>query len=205
MKRLYDYLKAPALVLALAVFLGGCGTSAPTRFYTLTTVVPGDVALAAHTPGLSRMVVGVGTVEIPDYLDRPQIVTRTSRHQLVLSECDLWGGSLKADVNRVLLENLGRALPPDRFQVLAIKRGVPIDFKVAVTITRFDTAPEEGAVLHAQWALSGRDGKGDGSFRTTHLIERATTRDIDGSVEAMSRALAKLSTEIAAQIETAAP
>jgi uncharacterized lipoprotein YmbA len=205
MKRSHHRLETAAFLLVVVALLTGCGTSAPTKFYTLSAAAPGDFALAAHTPGTSRMVVGVGTVDIPDYLDRPQIVTRTSRHQLVLSECDLWGGSLKADVNRVLLENLGRILPPDRFQVVAIKRGVPVDYRVAVTITRFDTVPEDGAVLHAQWALSGKDGKCDGSFRTTRLTERVMTGDIDGSVAAMSRALAKLSTEIAAQIETTVP
>lgn len=203
MRHPFDYFGA-AFVLVLAAFLAGCGTSAPTRFYTLSAAIPGDVAPAARAPGASRTVVGVGAVEIPDYLDRPQVVTRASQNRLVISECDLWGGSLKADVNRVLLENLTRVLPPDRFSVVAMKRGVPVDCRVTVGIVRFEVTADEGAVLHAQWVLSGRDGKGNASFGSARLVEPVATGDIQGAVVAMSRVLGRLSGEMAAHIRATA-
>jgi uncharacterized protein len=199
MKSSFDYLRAAAAISILASTLVACGSSAPTRFYTLSPMAP-EKPVVADVSGNHRTVVGVGAVEIPDYLDRPQVVTRTSQNQLVLSECDLWGGSLKADVNRIILEDLTRVLPPERFSVVTMKRGVPIDCRVTVSIIRLDVGLEEGVVLHAQWVLAGRDGNGDGAFRSTRLTEPTTTKDIQGAVAAMSLALGRLSGEIATHI-----
>ncbi len=188
----------PAIVM-MAAALAACSSSAPTRFYTLSPMAAGKPAQSVVVSA-RRMVVGVGPVEIPDYLDRPQIVTRTSEHRLALAEFDLWGGSLKADVNRVLLENLVNALPSDRFSVVSLKYGVLFDYKVSLTIVRLDVEPGEGAMLEAQWMLAGRDGKGDGQVRNARLSEPAATNDIPGAVGAMSRVLGRLSEEIAAEI-----
>ena len=40
------------------------------------------------------------------YLDRPQLVTRTSRAKLVLADLDQWAGPLADTIARVLAENL---------------------------------------------------------------------------------------------------
>ena len=188
----------PAIVIVAAT-LAACGGSAPSRFYTLSPMASGK-PVRADAVGLPRVVVGIGAVEIPDYLDRPQIVTRTSQHQLTLAEFDQWGGSLKADVNRVLLEDLARTLPADRFSVVILKRGILIDYKITLCLVRLDVEPGQGAVLEAQWAISDRDGKGDGRMRSTRLSEPVATGDITEAVGAMSRALGRLSEEIAAGI-----
>ena len=75
-----------------------------------------------------------------------------------------------------------------------------IDYKISLSIVRLDVEPGQRAVLEAQWAISGRDGKGDDQVRSTRLSEPAATGDIAGAVGAMSRALGRLSEEMAAGI-----
>ena len=104
----------------MTLLLAGCGTSPPAKFYTLTPVVaqrPQEKVV--HTE--KNMPVGIGPIEIPDYLDRPEIVTRAEQNQLILSEFNLWGGALKADINRVLLENISSLLAGDGIPIITWK------------------------------------------------------------------------------------
>ncbi|MFW6242141.1 MAG: PqiC family protein, partial [Thermodesulfobacteriota bacterium] len=75
----------PLLLAALFLLPVACGRSLPTRFYLLTPQKTGPGA--APTAGPS---VGVGPVELPDYLDRPQILTRAGEHEIHFAEFDQW-------------------------------------------------------------------------------------------------------------------
>src|SRR5664279_3044471 len=96
------------VLFTLAIFmvlLTGCASSPSSKFYQLNpgqnkTSVTGDVSLD------QSQVIAIGPVRIPDYLDRPQIVTRSGKNELKLSEFDRWAGSLESDVNRVLVEDI---------------------------------------------------------------------------------------------------
>ena len=94
-----------ALVASL-LGLGACA-STPSRFYILNTLTASETIPA--TAAARGPVIGVGPITFPKYLDRPQIVTRASRHQLTLGEFDRWAEPLQDNVSRVLAENL--ALP----------------------------------------------------------------------------------------------
>ena len=48
--------------------------------------------------------IGVGPVTVPDYLDRPQIATRSSSSSLQFSEFDRWAEPLEKNLMRVLAD-----------------------------------------------------------------------------------------------------
>ncbi|GAB6190600.1 PqiC family protein [Desulfocastanea catecholica] len=52
-------------------------------------------------------------VEIPDYLNRPEIMTRKGRNTVELAEFNRWAGSFKESITAVLAENLGLLLGSD--------------------------------------------------------------------------------------------
>jgi len=72
----------------------------------------------------------VGPVELPEYLDRPQIMTCESRNELQFAEFDRWAGSLEKAFSRVLAVNLSILLSTDRVAVYPWKT-TPIDHQVA--------------------------------------------------------------------------
>ena len=109
--------RAVAVSLALAGLagMGGCvGRSSAARFYVLTPVAATGVA-AASTQG-SGLIVSVGPVTLPSYLNRPQIVTRLAGGEVDLAEFDRWAEILIEAVPRVLAEDLGRLLGSDRVE-----------------------------------------------------------------------------------------
>src|SRR5271157_1862130 len=86
------------------VILTGCARSPSSKFYQLNEVLNETSATHAVSPDLSQ-VIAIGPVRIPDYLDRPQIVIRSGKNELKLSEFDRWAGSLESDVSRVLVDD----------------------------------------------------------------------------------------------------
>jgi uncharacterized lipoprotein YmbA len=127
------------LVSCLGPLLGGCfGTSSPTRFYTLSS--PETPTGPLHA-GLD-IVLRVGPLSVPEYLDRRQIVSRSGQNGIALAEFDQWSGSLEDEVSRVLVAGIAEKLDSPRIAVLSGKFiGIPDTVKclrIPVKIIRFD-------------------------------------------------------------------
>ncbi|MDD2337529.1 MAG: PqiC family protein [Geobacteraceae bacterium] len=183
------------VLVLLALVLAACGTTHKYRYYTLGPV-PSVPDSSVANAGTVPQVLGIGPVTIPDYLDRPQIVLRTSRNELVLSENSRWAGSLANDSVRVLEENLTSMLLADGIAVVSWRRGVPNDYRVAVQVSRFDAMAGGTVVLKAQWVIYGKNGKGVLLLRESDSREPVLSSGEDSVVEAMGRALTGLSREI---------
>jgi len=196
-----SYLSTTVWALALVVLLfAGCrSTPPPTAFYTLTSVTKAERADQDTAP-MRDLAVGIGPVQIPEYLDRPQIVTRTAPDKLTLSEFNRWGGSLRQDVPRVLAENIAVLLGTDR--VLAYPWGDRLDpaYRVALDLQQFDGALGGGAALKVTWIATAREGKTPLAVRKTEIQEPVSGNDYDALVAAQSRAVAALSRGIAGEI-----
>jgi uncharacterized lipoprotein YmbA len=189
-------------MMIITLLLAGCGTSPPAKFYTLMPVVaqrPPEkvVETDKYTP------IGIGPVEIPEYLDRPEIVTRAEQNQLILSEFNLWGGVLKADINRVLLENISALLAGDGIPIITWKTANSEVHKVPVLISRFDGSLNDGIALKATWAVLEKEGKVFEFFRESNITIPVKGSSYSSVVTAMSEALGELSKEIATGIKSA--
>jgi uncharacterized lipoprotein YmbA len=71
--------KVPAAVLSLALLLAGCATpSPPSRFYRLEGGSPPPAMPQPGVPGQTLPLIGLGPVQLASYLDRPQMVERST-------------------------------------------------------------------------------------------------------------------------------
>jgi len=187
------------LVIVALTGLAGCGRTGPSRFYTLG-------ALSANTfqknteKGLS---VCVGPVEISDYLERPQIVTRSSQNEIQLAEFDKWAGSLKNNIARVLAGNLSALLDTDQVSVFPWRAPVPAQYQVSVQVNGLDAIPGEKVWIDAQWMILGQKGRKLVRSERTRLSLPVAKKDYAAIVAAQSRLLDSLSREIAEALTTA--
>jgi len=182
-------------ILALSI-LSGCASTEPSRFYTLSAIK--DTGSVQRVPALEqRIIVGVGPVEIPDYLDRPQIATRDGANELKLSEFDRWAGSLREDIGRVLSENLSVLLAQNRVAVVPTYSGMSFDYRIIMNISRFDVMPDGNVALRAQWSIIEKDGRTVDVMRESAFTVAVQEKDYSGKVSAMSRALEMLSNDVA--------
>lgn len=178
--------------------LAGCAGSAPTKFYTLSSME--SPARGKQVADAARGVtLALGPLSIPDYLDRPQIVTRSGQNELAVDDFHRWAGSLENDITRVLIENLSALLPPDRYHVVSwiqpAQSYASIDHRVAVDITRFDGIHGDSVSMKAQWVVFRKDR--EASVMHASIIEQITGNDYRALVAAMSRAMESLSRDIA--------
>ena len=181
--------------VALLVLSGCFGSTPPTQFYLVPSLSGGDTAPPAST-GQRDLTLGVGPVTVPPYLDRSQIVTRTSRAKLVVADFDQWAGPLADTIARVLSENLSILIPTERVVLHPWSRTLDPDYQVTVEVLQFERGPGNQVVLAARWSLLDRDGK-ELVLRTSRLNQAASGADYEATATAMGQALDTLAQDIA--------
>jgi uncharacterized protein len=177
---------------------GGCASSQPSRFYQLHPASsPAARVEQGSRPG--SLVVGIGPVRVPDYLDRPQIVT-LSGNRVEVADFDRWAGAIENDIARVLVEDLSALLPAERFFVTGWSaRQSALSYRVEVLVERFE-GPLQGPVsLRARWFVFAPDRRPP-LARSSRISERVSGSGYGALVEAMSRALEGLSRVIAEDV-----
>lgn len=187
-------------LFTMLVILVGCATTEPSRYYILQSMK----AEAARTQaGVVKrdLAIGVGPVELSKHLDRPQIVIRAEGNVVSFAEFDRWAEPLKENISRVLSENLSILLSTNRVAVFPWKISTLIDYRVEVSLLRFDVSPEGNTTLIANWTIS--DGKGTQVLlqRRSVIRSSATGQSYKAKVLAMNRTLSDLSQEIASDIK----
>lgn len=192
-----------ALLLASGLS-AGCGSTAPSRFFTLTALKAPDSTVSTVTMG-QEAIVALGPIQIPDYLYRPQIMTRSQANELRMAETERWAGSLEDDVARVLVENLTILLAEERVKVMRWSQSVLAEFspksRVSVEVLQFEGALGGIVVLRASSTFYDGEGRVV-AVRDTTVREPVSGRDYEALAGAMSRALADLSREVAAVLHT---
>ena len=187
--------------LAACLVLAGCAETLPTRFYTLSSALaaPGETGAAAS----GDLAIGIGAVTLPEYLNRPQMVTRLGSNRVGLSDFDNWIEPLQGLFARTLAENLALLLDTDDVLTLPQRRPFRPDYQVEVEVTRFDADAAGNAVLDARWWVLGARGESELHSARTTLVEPVPAGDRTAAVAALSHALGALSREIADLIAAA--
>ena len=185
--------------LFVAFLLAGCGSTPMTKFYKLSSLPSGQQENLGALLG-ENIAIGVGPVELPEYLDRPQIVTRKSQNQLEISEFHRWAASLQRGFARVLAKNISTLLPTDQVAVYPWEGTFTPTYQVKLNFEQFDGQVGKQVSLRVIWSLVGQEGAKVLVVRKTLIEEPVLTNDYDGLVGAQSNALATLSREIVEEI-----
>lgn len=196
-----DNLSHLLAVCTLAIFVAilcGCASSPPSKFYQLSAT-SGQAPEARDAPSQGSDVVSIGPLRIPDYLDRYQIVTRSGKNEVKLAEFDRWAGSIEDDIIRALVEDISAQLPPGRFFVIRwsplLDSQLSSSYRVEMIVIRFEGALDGAVTLKAQWGILGKDK----SFllrKESIIVEQVNGNGYDAYVNAMSKAIERLSREI---------
>jgi uncharacterized protein len=190
----------PLLASATFLALASClGSSRPSRFYTLAPLQVRDGPASTATDAT----LAIGPIEVPAYVDRPQIVTRTGTNELVVAEFDRWGGSLESEISSSLVATLRDRLASQQVAVApwrsAILSGVGATYRAAVSISRFDGIPGQSVVLQGRWELIAQSGGKEKSLgvREASVTEKIDADGYDALVAAMQRALVRFGQQMA--------
>ena len=178
----------------------GCARTQPSRFYALTSI-PEITNADPENLSVNGKTIGVGPVEIPSYLDRPQIVTLRGPHQIHMAEFDRWAGTLKENINSVIAQNLSTLLSGDQVYVFPWRSVKPFDYQITVRIIHFDAVQGEMVNLDARWVISEQEGRHMLLEQGSQIRIPFSGKGYENIVSAQSQALGELSREIAAAIQ----
>jgi len=187
-------------IVAAWVSFGGCGAFAPradpSSFYILGALPEADLASDKTTAGIkANFSVGLGPIELPGYLDRQQIATRTSTNRLSYSETERWAAPLAESFSRVLGQNISHLLNPAQMIQFPWQSNDAPDYQVKIEVIQFEGNSNQEAWLTARWTVIDRNKKILVGQRS-QLNRRAGSLSTEDLVKALSETLGDLSREI---------
>jgi len=188
MKKYFNYLIFTAVI---AVFTAGC-TSAPSKFYTLNSAAVSDGKSQAN------YAVAVGPVSVPAEVDRPQFTVQVAPNRVEIDEFNRWAEPLNENIARVIAADLSTLLGTPRVAAVSLANFEPA-YRVTIDIQKFESEPGHAAQVEAVWVVRKSVGGTIFSGRTD-ANEPVKADGYDALAAAHSRALARISSDIAAAI-----
>ncbi len=192
-------------LFALALLLTACTATPQSRFFLLQPLADGALAAEgapAETPASHAPVIDLHAVNVPDLVNRPQLIESISAHECVYHEFWRWAEPLEDNIRDVLAGNLTALLAPARVLPDAGRLGIDARLQLTVDVLRFDWQPDGQAVLEARWMLVD-------SEQATAVPPMVWTRSVRASAKpddpaalagAMSQNLLELSHAIAGSL-----
>ncbi len=184
------------LVVVWVALAGGCASSAPLHYYTLTDAPP--AARLAAPAGV--MPVKLDRVTIAPELDRAQLVRRLDPTRVQIVEDQRWAAPLEDMVRRVLSADLAQRLPAG----LVVDPNEPLAGEkrqsLAVDIQEFYPDPQCAVTLRAAWTVKAPDAPSARDSEEIRVGSPGACPGTDAAPAAMSQALAQLSDRIAAAL-----
>ncbi|MBF0188596.1 MAG: membrane integrity-associated transporter subunit PqiC [Magnetococcales bacterium] len=221
-----NQLKLSLFLLTVPLFISGClaPSSQATRFYVLTPLADSSaIHIARSTTRAQPISLEIRSLHLPQYLDRPQIVTRAGPNQLTLAEYDQWGGNLRKNMGRTLVKNLSSLLEtPDVAMAPRRPPSTVFRYRLDIEVLAYELNAEGTTTLSVLWRLfqgprreiiqtrlsrydsdDSQQHSMNGSAELTMQevgVKQTNLRDYAAIVAAMSRVLAAFSRDVAQEI-----
>ncbi len=145
----------------LGLLLAGCGSSPPNNFYVLS-------AHEFPAPSGTAPALGVGPINIPEYLTRQNMVYNRVDNTLQVASLDMWAEPLGDGIQRVLVLNLTGLLNTQNVSTFPWRPERAPEFGVEVNLLQLD-ANENEATLTADWLVYRTGSTATGNRRISRL------------------------------------
>jgi len=180
------------LILFGLVVAGCAGKSAPTQFYMLGPVMSDEVE-SHPANSTSTVYITLDTVEIPEYLNRPQIVTHVDRAEYQIDEFHRWMEPLQDNLTRVIANHLSVLLNPKGIDILYTARPVKTNYTIVVQILRMEGKLGKVMFLDARWSFFDQQNETPVVTKRFVRIREFTSADTyQGLLQAQNRSIESL-------------
>ncbi len=186
-------------IVGLALLLGACGTSPPSAYYTLD-----EATFEYSRDADAAEILGIGPIRVPEYLERPQMVTRGKRSELRIDDFNRWAEPIVDAQHRIIASNVDALL--DDVIAVSYPYSVVTDYtaKLVGRIDRFDMDVAGTTRLDVFWAVASADNTlMIQPRRSIFTVAGGNPADPNSVAEAMSNCLTQFSREIADAVEAA--
>ena len=197
--------------IAGLVALANCGGSAPPRLFLLSSgavQVPGERAMVSsgsrdlavgRTPAAGARAASVAVI-VPQYLDRPEIMIRTSDVELEPVPDAKWAEDLAMTASRKLADDLNRLLPGYDIVPWPNRLERRVAYRIEVSLSHFEMESPNQVVIAGTWAITDDAARERASAKFQNAAPLAVS-DPKSIAETMSRLLGGVSSPIAAELQ----
>ena len=189
-------LKQITLILTV-LLVAGCGSSPPVDFYTLQPI-RGTVSSAPE----GSEILGLGPLTLPDYLQRPQIVTQSGGGAVRLDEFNRWAEPLEVALPRVIATNVDQLIGDLTVIPFPWDSRLRADYRLLGRVNAFGADASGLVVLEVQWGIQDSESKLILQPRRDRYQAQAAANDAAAIVVAMNAAAEQFSRDIASRITT---
>ena len=187
------------ILLTTTLMLCGClGRSPQTKFYLLYPSPSLEAKEVVTTE--EDLIIGVGPVELSEYLDRPQIVTQTSESELRVDQFNQWAEPLEVNIARVLAKNLSTLLSTEKLFLFPWSGSTQIDYQVKLNIVDFKGTPDNKVLLRTHYTIFDGNKK-PLKMNLVNVTQPISEPGYEGLVTSMSKVLDELGGKIAQTIK----
>jgi len=199
-------LKSRIFITSLLLMLAACSSSPPVHYYSLS-----PIDTDYQQDGDDAVLLGLGPLRIPDYLNRSQLVMRDAGTEMQIDDYSHWSEPLTLAMLRVLsadVDNLLDDVVVVMFPYDSLIRD-QISYRLIGDINRFDADQSGKVVLEAQWSIVTTDEKAVVPVRRIRYTAQAIATDSGSVTEpsavvaAMNDALSQFGRDIAAKLDAA--
>ncbi|MEI6195253.1 MAG: PqiC family protein, partial [Verrucomicrobiota bacterium] len=134
-------------------------------------------------------------------VDRPQFTVQLAPNRVAVDEFNRWAAPLNENIARVVAGDLATMLGTPRVTSGALTSFIP-DYRVTLDIQKFASVPGKSVQIEAVWIV--RKSAGGVSLSGRTIASEPAPGDYEALAAAHSRALAKVSSDLAAAIRTEA-
>jgi uncharacterized lipoprotein YmbA len=187
------------LCILTSLVLVACGSSPPVRYYALAPMST-EPRQEANDP----VVLGLGPLSMPEYLNRSQIVTRGAGAEMNVDEYSRWAEPLGPALHRIVSTDVDNLL--DGVVVVAFPYDsmirAQVNYRVLGEVSRFDADQSGQVILEVLWGVSevGADVV-VAPHRSHYKAQAASAGNPATMAEAMNEALLLFSQDIASKLD----
>lgn len=187
-------MRCPMIMIAVCCLLCACQQSPRKNYYILTAPEPDTTTIENDRERNIATVIGIGPVEVADYLQRLRMVYQTSGQSLIMSANDYWAEPLEKGIARVIAMNLTQRNATRSFVDFPWRSDSKPQYSLRLKIYSLDCSSSE-ARINAIWALV--DNKKKNILQRHHFSLSASAHcGAKGVAEAYSGLLESLTSEM---------
>ena len=174
----------------------------PVRGYNFNESEPASNGVSKKINIASDVIVGVGPINIPEYQNRPQIVTQDKEKMLKFAQFDRWGESLDLGLTRLIGEDLTAMLPGAKFALYPWDSSIAVKYQVVIEIVQLDSELDKDLFVVAQWLVIDAQNTKTMIMKRSEFRQPITPQSYSGLAKTLSTACGSLSSEIAEALAT---
>ncbi|MET0357656.1 MAG: PqiC family protein [Cellvibrio sp.] len=187
------------LIISFCCFILSCQNSPKKNYYYLTPQLSSNNGTKSEIDQL----IGIGPVEIADYLTRSQIIDNQTDNTLNMSENAYWAEPLDKSITRVIALNLTQANSSRSFVYFPWRSDSKPHYSMRIRIDNLSRSDNK-AVINATWELVDNNTKNN-VLRRNFIRTTSVASGAKSLAQAYSHLLAEFASEIDVELNKLQP